>query len=163
MWYYKNEIMNEENIPEKMVGFIYLITNLSNGRKYIGQKKLSKKVTKTLVKRDKQGNIVKDKDGKSVKVKKKVVASSDWETYFGSSEHLKKDVVELGADKFKREILYFCETKAMMNYIETYLQFKYNVIFDDLYYNGILNCRISTSQLAKVDKTFLNEMEKIKI
>ena len=36
MWLYNNELI--ETIPEGMVGFVYLITNLTNNRKYIGKK-----------------------------------------------------------------------------------------------------------------------------
>jgi hypothetical protein len=35
-WIYKNNIITE--LPENCVGFVYLITNTVNGRKYIGKK-----------------------------------------------------------------------------------------------------------------------------
>ena len=35
-WLYKNKEVTE--IPEDSIGFVYLITNLTNSRKYIGKK-----------------------------------------------------------------------------------------------------------------------------
>ena len=34
-WYYNDKIVDE--LPEGTVGFVYLITNLTNNRKYIGK------------------------------------------------------------------------------------------------------------------------------
>lgn len=163
MWYYNNKEITEEEIDNKYVGFVYVITNLSNNRKYIGQKMLKRKVKKQLVKRDKNGKVIKDKNGKSIKVRKTITESSDWLTYYGSNEHLNKEVKEIGKDNFRRDILFFCVSKAQMNYVETFLQFKYNVLFDETYYNGIVNCRISTSQLTKIDPSFMIEVNNIEI
>ena len=46
-WYYQGNPIEE--LPEDCVGFVYLITNLSSGRKYIGKKlaKFSKTTYKT--------------------------------------------------------------------------------------------------------------------
>ena len=43
-WYYNNELIEE--LPEGSVGFVYLITNLTNNRKYIGKKLAQFKRTK---------------------------------------------------------------------------------------------------------------------
>ena len=112
----------------KMTGFIYLITNRENFRKYIGQKTFFSKITKPPLK------------GSTKKRRSRI--ESDWRNYYGSSEELKADIVKYGMDKFKREILYICESKSEMNYIETYLQFHHKVLADEFYYNGIINCRI---------------------
>jgi len=47
-WTYQNQIV--ETLPEDCVGFVYIITNLTNGRKYIGKKlaKFSKTTYKTV-------------------------------------------------------------------------------------------------------------------
>ena len=66
--------------------FVYLITNTTNNRKYIGKKLAKRKVTRPPLK------------GK--KNKRRSTKESDWRTYWGSSEHLKNDVNELGEDKF---------------------------------------------------------------
>ena len=35
-WFYKQKVVDE--LPKDCVGFVYEITNLANGRKYIGKK-----------------------------------------------------------------------------------------------------------------------------
>lgn len=47
-WIYKETVITD--IPENMIGFIYVITNLIDGRKYFGKKKafFSKTSTKTV-------------------------------------------------------------------------------------------------------------------
>lgn len=126
-----------EEIPENTVGFIYLITNLTNGRQYIGQKVFtSKRVKKPL-----KGKVN----------KRRSTVESDWRTYWGSSQELKDDVVKLGESNFKREIILLCESKALMNYEEARLQFEYDVLrYPEKFYNAMINCRISRSQVAKV-------------
>ena len=76
MWLYKNEVFTD---PRNYYGFVYLIENLTNGRKYIGKKLFI--FTKT--------KIVKGK-------RKKIKTESDWKTYWSSSEELKSDVAKLG-------------------------------------------------------------------
>lgn len=70
---------------------------------------------------------------------------SDWQTYYGSSPNLTADIQALGTDKFTREILYFCKTKAEMSYIEAREQFERKVLETDEYYNGIINLRVGGS------------------
>lgn len=124
-----------ENLPDNCVGFVYLITNTTNNRKYIG-KKLSK-FTKTAYK------TVKYKNGNKRKRKIKKQIDSDWQTYYGSNEELIKDVNLLGSDKFTREILYYCKSKSECSYIEAREQFLRRVLESNEYYNGIINCRIN--------------------
>jgi hypothetical protein len=38
--------------------------------------------------------------------------ASDWQDYYGSSDALSKDIERLGQDRFRREILYYCRSKA---------------------------------------------------
>jgi len=44
LWTYQNQIVEE--IPEGYIGFVYLITNLTTGQKYIGKKLAQFKRTK---------------------------------------------------------------------------------------------------------------------
>lgn len=136
-WVHKGQVVTQEQIDEtgkEYVGFIYLITNLVNDKKYIGQKKLWRVVTRPPLK------------GKTRK--RKETKQSDWQTYYGSSEALKADLAIFGEENFKREIIYFCNSKAEMNYRETKLQFDNDVLFKpDEFYNGIINIRISRGQL----------------
>lgn len=125
MWIYQNKEFSESDIG-KYVGYVYLITNKTNNRQYIGKKLFWFSKTRTV-------------KGK----KKKEKALSDWQTYWSSSEELKNDVVTLGEDNFTREILYLCSNKGTMSYLEAREQFARRVLeFPDLWYNGIIQCKI---------------------
>ena len=136
-WLYENTEVTE--ILDDYIGFVYLITNNVTGRKYIG-KKLSK-FSKTTYK------IVKLKNGKKKRKKIKSKIDSDWQDYWGSSDELKKDIELLGVDKFTREVLYYCKSKAECSYIEAREQFTRKVLESDDYYNGQIVCRIHGSHI----------------
>jgi hypothetical protein len=126
-------------LPEDCAGFVYLITNLTNQRKYIGKKlaKFSKTTYKT----------VKLKNGTKKKKRIRSKIDSDWQTYWGSSPELLQDVKLLGTENFTREILYYCKSKAECSYIEAREQFVQRVLESTDYYNGIINCRIHGSHI----------------
>ena len=124
-----------EELPEDCEGFVYLITNLTNGQKYVGKKLARFKVTKPPL--------------KGRKNKRRSTKESDWRTYFGSSDHLNADVKELGEDKFTREILYYCQSRGMLSYLEAKEQFDRKVLLTDEYYNGIINVRVGGSKILK--------------
>lgn len=133
MWLYENE---EAEIPENCFGFVYMITNLENGRKYIGRKYVTKAATRTV-------------KGK----KKKIRVESDWKSYWSSSPKLKADIELLGEDMFKREILLFCSSRGETNYEETRLIFEHRAILDGNYYNEVVQCRIHKSHLKSMGPT----------
>jgi len=108
-------------------GFVYLITNLVTGKKYVGKKLFWFKKTRQV-------------KGK----KKRYLAESDWKTYYGSSKLLQSDIDTIGVDKFKREILHLCKNKGECSYYEAKEQFDRAVLFNpELYYNDWIICRIS--------------------
>lgn len=137
MWLYNNELIEE--LPEDCVGFVYLITNKSSSRMYVG-KKLSK-FSKTTYKMVKQKNGIK----KRKKIRSKI--DSDWMEYYGSSIELNKDLESLGKDNFVREILFFCKSKAECSYIEAREQFARKVLESDDYYNGQISVRVHGSHI----------------
>lgn len=137
MWIYKNDTIEE--LPEDCIGFVYLIENLETGRKYIG-KKLAK-FSKTTYR------VVKLKNGTKKKKKIRSKINSDWMDYYGSSIELNKDVELLGKENFKREILFYCKSKAECSYVEAREQFIHKVLESDLYYNGQISCRIHGSHI----------------
>jgi len=136
-WYYNNEPIEE--ISEEYIGFVYIITNLTNNRKYIG-KKLAK-FAKTTVR------VVKLKNGNKRKKRIRGKVESDWKDYYGSNDQLQADVAQLGTDKFRRDILYFCKTKAECSYIEAREQFSRRVLESDDYYNGHIQVRVHGSHI----------------
>ncbi len=136
-WLYQNQPV--DTLPEDCVGFVYLITNTTNGRMYIGKKlaKFSKTTQKT----------VKLKNGSKKKKKIRTKVDSDWRDYYGSSPELTKDVEQLGTDKFQREILYYCKSKAECSYIEAREQFTRKVLESKDYYNGHIQVRVHGSHI----------------
>jgi hypothetical protein len=132
-WTYKGNEVTE--IPNEYEGFVYLITNLTDDRKYIGKKLAKFKTTKPPLK------------GK--KNKRRGTKESDWKTYWGSSDRLNEDVQNLGIEKFTREILYFCKSRGEMSYLEAREQFNRRVLETDEYYNGIINVRVGGSNILR--------------
>jgi hypothetical protein len=142
LWTYQGKIVEE--IPEGCIGFVYLITNVTNDRKYIGKKLAQFKKSRPPLK------------GK--KNKRKYTVESDWRDYWGSSDRLNEDVTALGKENFTREILYLCKSRAEMSYIEAREQFDRRVLETDEYYNGIINVRVGGSD--KLRKALLEHGKK---
>ena len=141
-WLYENSPV--ETLPEDCVGFVYIITNLISGRKYIGKKlaKFSKTTYKT----------VKLKNGTKKKKKIRSKIDSDWLAYYGSSPELTKDVTELGTENFKREILFYCSSKSECSYIEAREQFQHKVLESKDYYNGHIQVRVHGSHILQAQQ-----------
>ena len=129
MWYYKGEAYepSEEGLKE-WVGFVYVITDKSNNKMYVGKKQFWSKKTLPPLK------------GKTRK--RRSIVESDWRKYYGSSDLVKQLLLEHGEQNFHREILYFGRSKGELGYLEAKEQFDRHVLLDDRYYNGIVNCRI---------------------
>ena len=119
-----------EEIPEQMIGFVYLITDLISGKKYIGKKNFYKPVTK----------MVKGK-------KKKSKIESDWKAYFGSNKTLLEEIKTNGTDQYPRQILHFCKSKGTMNYMELREQIDRRALESDDYYNEYIIVRVNQSHL----------------
>ena len=84
-------------------GFVYIITNLRNGKAYIGCKQY---LFYTRL-REKE---------------------SDWRTYTGSSKLLNEDIEKTGKKHFKFEAIAEYKNKRSLRYYELYYQMKYNVL-----------------------------------
>ena len=121
-WYFKGTPFLSENIDNNF-GFVYLITNLQSGKKYIGRKYFWS---------------FRKPPGK----KRKVKQESDWQKYYGSGPELKEDIKLFGKGIFSREILSLHETKGTCNFEETKQLFLNNVLSEALddgspaYYNS---------------------------
>ena len=128
-WTYKQVIFTEDMIGDNY-GFVYVITNLITNKKYIGKKFFYSSKTKQV-------------KGK----KKRFKVSSDWQTYYGSNEELKKDVIIHGKENFKREILHLCLTKGTTGYLEAKEQFLNCVLENEDYYNTWIMVRVRDSHI----------------
>lgn len=131
MWLYNDRPIDEEILGDYLA-FVYIITNLTNGRKYIGKKLLKSRRTKIV-------------GGK----KKKLVVDSDWKKYWGSNKILQQDVRDLGEDKFHREILRLCKSKGEANYYEAKYQFDRSVLLSDMFYNDWIIVKVARSHVKK--------------
>jgi len=137
MWYYKGKEFTSDDIGSH-IGFVYIITDLSNGKKYVGKKKFQSKTRRPPLK------------GKTRK--RTVIKESDWMDYYGSSEEVKSLVEELGRNNFKREILHLCNTLGEMSYLEAKEQFDREVLLDDDYYNAFIGCKIHEKHVKNLKK-----------
>ena len=135
MWYYRNISFKET--PEDYQGFVYEITELRTGKKYIGKKNFWK--PKTLPKNSKRKRRIRTR------------VESDWRSYFGSSGILNQLVEEQGDQNFKRVILKLCKTKGEMSYYEAKLQFENDVLLNDEYYNEFIGCKIHAKHLKGIE------------
>ena len=137
-WYYQGTIV--ENLPDDCVGFVYIVTNTSNNKRYIG-KKLAK-FSKTKYK------MVTLKNGTKKRKKIKSYVDSDWKTYYGSSVELSADILTIGIEHFTREILFYCTSKGSLSYVELREQIFNEVLLNpDLWYNGIVQAKIHRNHI----------------
>ena len=130
MWLYQNkEIKELVDMPEDIFGFIYEVTHLPTGRKYLGKKQLISVTKKPLGK--KELALLTDKRAKTYKIVKK---ESDWKTYYGSHSEIKSLIKEQKQSEFSREILIFTPNKKLHTYYENKFLFIKGVIEPDSNY-----------------------------
>ena len=124
MWLYKEkEIKELIDMPENTFGFIYEITHISSGKKYLGKKQLMSVTNKALGK--KELALITDKRASKSKIVRK---ESDWKTYYGSHSEIKSLIKEGKQSEFSREILIFTPNKKLHTYYENkYLFINYKI------------------------------------
>ena len=134
-WLYEDEeITSIEQFPKNCHGFVYKITNLQNGKIYIGRKILINTLNKKLTKKE-----LLEQTGPGRKpTKKKVIKESNWLSYWGSNKPLLEDIQELGKEKFKREIIKLTFSKKQLTYYELHYQCIFEVLTRDSYNSNIL-------------------------
>lgn len=126
-WTYLGKTFESEDIND-YYGFIYRITNTTNGHDYIGRKYFT--------------TIKKRPPLKGKKNKRRETVETDWKDYWGSSARLVEDMTRLGKDKFTREIIHLCKSRGETNYMEAYYQFKEGVLLKENNYNGIIQIKL---------------------
>ena len=125
-WMYNEVPFTSDDIGDHF-GFVYLITNKSNQRRYIGRKYFWSFRTPK---------------GK----KRKVKSESDWKKYYGSCSELKEEIEQLGRQNFSRTILSLHKTKGKTNFEET----------RQLFVNGVLTESLDNGEPAFYNSNILN-------
>ena len=124
-------------------GFVYLITNLQNGKGYIGCKQylMYRKLKET---------------------------ESNWKRYMGSSKWLLKDIEKIGKEHFKFEIIAEYKNRRSLRYYELYYQMKFNVLSSTLegtdepaYYNSRVGGKFYRPVESYRDPEYRKKLKKI--
>ena len=126
------------SIDEGTFGFIYLIVNTINNKKYIGKKQCISRIKRKPLK-GKKKNRIEHKE-------------SDWKAYTSSSNELNADIEKYGKDKFVFRILRTCDSKWALAYYEIKEQLNEDVLLRDDFYNGICNVRIGKAPKQELAK-----------
>ena len=108
-------------------GFVYRIANKTSGKFYLGSKQYYSKVTKRPL--------------KGTRGKRRTVKESDWREYASSSESLRKEIITLGKEAFRFEILSEHPDRQSLRYAEIKLQIEENVLFRPDSYNQYIGGR----------------------
>lgn len=132
--YYGTPFEPDDEYLNDFVGFVYIITEKDTGKMYVGKKNF--------------WSVRKLPPLKGKKRKRTVKKQSDWRSYVGSNERLQLLIEEKGMDNYERRILKLCKSKGELSYAELEEQIKRRVLFDDKYYNGIIQVRISSRHLG---------------
>ena len=125
-WLYEGKPFTSNDIDD-LFGFVYRITNLQNGREYIGRKYFWKFRTPK---------------GK----KRKVKSESDWKKYYGSCPKLKEEIQQVGRQNFSRVMLSLHKTAGKTNFEET----------RQLFVNGVLTESLDTGGPAFYNSNILS-------
>ena len=121
-WIHKGlSVYSIDNMPENTYGFIYEVTHIPTGKKYLGKKVLYFERNKRLGKRELEA-LREERKAKGIggrlPLKKKVIAESDWKNYYGSQKEILELVKEGNERDFKREILQYVPDKKQLTYYE---------------------------------------------
>lgn len=141
VWLYNGKEFTSDDIGSYF-GFVYMLTNLETGVRYIGKKNFY--------------SVRKDRKKSSTKRKKRIKKESDWKSYYSSSDSVKFLVKTKGEDLFKREILLLCKSQGELNYSETKYLFKYDVLESNNFYNDNILGRYFSKNILKYDSCSSN-------
>ena len=135
-WIYQGLEFTSEMIQGHQ-GFVYLLENTANGKKYIGKKYFVK--PKVLPKT------------KTRKRRVRTVVESDWKAYYGSNDELKGDMLTESKSNIVRTILKLCKTKGECSYYEIKEQLAVDALLKEEYYNSFIGCKIHRRHMSNDD------------
>jgi len=139
-WLYKSEELKDEDIPDKAFGFIYLITERTTGKRYIGRKLLTSAARRTV-------------KGKVKKYRKE----SDWRDYWSSSPFLIEHIESEGTVNFTREILMFTPNRSQLNYLEEKFLYMVGALESEEWFNSNIRSKMyKRNILDKLDLETMN-------
>lgn len=138
-WSYEGRSFTSDMIND-YYGFVYQITDTENQKKYIGKKFFwNKKRLPAL---------------KGRKNKRNKIVESDWKDYYGSSDTVKQLVEQSSHQRFRREIIKLCKSKGECAYWEAKLQFEYDVLLKDEYYNEFIGVKIHSAHVKSLRDSY---------
>jgi hypothetical protein len=140
-WIYQGSEVQDSDVPEKAIGFIYIITQISTKKRYIGRKLLTSAGTKTV-----KG------------VKKKIRKDSGWKDYWSSSPKIKAWIEESGTSDFSREILQFVTSKGMLAYAEEYALYTMGVLESDDWLNDNIRSKVYRTWVKRDEAVQLRKL-----
>jgi hypothetical protein len=133
-WKFLGKPLLPTDIPANALGFIYIIRQVSTGKKYIGRKLLTSASTKMVA-------------GK----KKKIRKESDWKTYWSSSPFLKAYIKDHGTTDFTREVLTFCTSKGSLAYCEEWALYTVGALESHDWLNENIRAKVYRTWVKKDD------------
>ena len=130
-WSFNGKLLDDADIP-KAYGFLYVITHIPSGKRYLGRKYLTASKTRQV---------------KGKKIKSRV--ENDWREYWGSSPYLLEMIEKEGKENFKREIILWSEGRGELNWLEVEMQVKLNVLRDDNWMNSNVSAKYYSKNISK--------------
>lgn len=130
-WIFEGRDLQDEDL-KGVYGFLYIITHLPSGRRYLGRKYLTAAATRQVNK-------------KKIKYRKE----NDWREYYSSSPEIIEQIEREGTSGFKREVILLCATRAQCNYFETMLQHLLGVLHDPLWINSNISSKYFKKNISK--------------
>jgi hypothetical protein len=134
-WWIYQGFNFDESLADAHFGFVYVITNITTVRLYIGKKLFSSAGYKTV-------------KGKRKRIRK----PSDWKSYWGSSKLLQADIEQLGHYNFTREIVRLCDNRSQCTYYESKMILETDAIIREDFYNDWISCKISSMHVSAIYK-----------
>jgi hypothetical protein len=123
------DLINDPNFnTSDWAGYVYVTLHIPSGKQYIGKKSFFHSQNKKLGKKELAAIPITRGRRPSTKL---IIKESDWKTYYGSAEEIKK----YPSSELKRYVLKLCKTKKELTYWEVDMLFRYGVLFNNNFIN----------------------------